>query len=59
MLLPLYTLADVITNVWQICFNHCRLVLLPFVFCLGDFNLKLMLLPLVIMVDVIAYIQYG
>ena len=59
MLLPLYTLADVMTNVWQIYFDHCRLMLLPFVFCLGDSNLRLMLLPLVIMADVIAYVQYG
>ena len=57
MLLPLYTLAEVMINVWQIYFNHCRLVLLPFVFCLGDSNLRLMLLPLFNMADVIAMWQ--
>ena len=59
MLLPLYVLADVMTNVWQIYFNHCRLMFLPLVFGLGDFDLGLMLLPLIDMADVIAYVDYG
>ena len=59
MLLPLYVLADVMTNVWQIYFNHCRLMFLPLVFGLGDFDLGLMLLSLIDMADVIAYVHYG
>ena len=57
MLLPLYALADVMTNVWQIYINQCRLMFLPFVFGLGDFDLRLMLLPHIGMADVIAMWQ--
>ena len=60
MLLPFYVSADVITKVWQIYFNHCRLVFLPLVFGFGDFfDLGLMLLPPIDMADVIAYVHYG
>ena len=58
-MLPLYVLTDVMTNVWQIYFNHCRLMFLPLVFGLGDFDLWLMLLPPIDMADVIAYVHYG
>ena len=34
-------------------------MLLPCVFGFGDYGLRLMLLPLVVMADVIAYIHYG
>ena len=40
-------------------FNQCRLTLLPCVFGFGDYGLRLVLLPLVVMADVIAYIYYG
>ena len=34
-------------------------MLLPYVFGFGDYGLRLMLLPLIVMTDVIAYIHYG
>ena len=40
-------------------FNQCRLMLLPCVFGFGDFGLRLMLLPHIVMADVIACHCYG
>ena len=34
-------------------------MLLPSVFGFGDYGLRLMLLPLIVMADVIAYVHYG
>ena len=72
MLKPLYLLVelllvvdviplsfDIKAGVWQIYFNQCRLMFSPFVFGFGDYDLRLMLLPLIDMADVIAYIRYG
>ena len=40
-------------------FDQCRLMLLPYVFSFGDYVLRLMLLPHIIMADVIACHYYG
>ena len=40
-------------------FVQCRLMLLPCVFIFGDYDLRLMLLPLIPMADVIACHYYG
>ena len=40
-------------------FVQCRLMLLPCVFSFGDYDLRLMLLPLIAMADVFACHYYG